>query len=94
MGELRASDADRQRIIAALERHTAAGRLDLEEFAQRVDGALAARTVADLAALTDDLEVPATGESAGGSDSRHLGIAFLVAALTLVILGIVLALTR
>ena len=94
MGELRASDADRQRIIAALERHTAAGRLDLEEFAQRMDGALAARTVADLAALTDDLEVPATGESADRSDSRHLGIAFLVAALTLVILGVVLALTR
>jgi len=37
-GELRAPDADRQRVIAALERHTAAGRPDLDEFTQRVDG--------------------------------------------------------
>ena len=34
---LRASDADRQRVVTALERHAVAGRIDLDEYAVRVD---------------------------------------------------------
>ncbi|OLB78499.1 MAG: hypothetical protein AUI14_13040 [Actinobacteria bacterium 13_2_20CM_2_71_6] len=52
---LRASDADRERVVAALERHTTAGRLSLEEFGQRVGRAFAAVTHGDLAAVTSDL---------------------------------------
>jgi Domain of unknown function (DUF1707) len=43
--KLRASDADRERAVALLRRRHADGRLDLEEFEQRVDKAYAARTV-------------------------------------------------
>ena len=52
---LRASDDDRDAILRALERHTAEGRLNLDEFEQRSTAALAAVTVDDLAALTADL---------------------------------------
>lgn len=53
--ELRASDADRDRAIADLREHTAAGRLTLEEFSERVDRAVAARTVAELEDVGRDL---------------------------------------
>jgi hypothetical protein len=49
---LRASDDDRMRVVAALERHTAAGRLTLDEFSDRVSRALAAGTRHELAAVT------------------------------------------
>ncbi len=45
----RASDEDRQRVVRDLERHTAAGRLTLDEYAERVDRALASRTHGQLA---------------------------------------------
>lgn len=53
--ELRAGDADRERVAARLREHLVAGRLTLDEFSQRVDAAYAARTFADLEALTRDL---------------------------------------
>ena len=52
---IRASDADRDRVAAALQEHYAAGRLSREEFDQRVDAAMAARTLDDLDALLADL---------------------------------------
>jgi len=52
---LRAADADRNRVIVALQRHTADGRLSLDEFAARADAAYGAVTYADLAAITADL---------------------------------------
>jgi len=51
-GQLRASDADRERVTGTLEAAFAAGRLARGEFASRVSQALAARTYADLAAVT------------------------------------------
>jgi hypothetical protein len=57
--ELRASDADRDRTIAELREHTAAGRLTLEEFSERVERATAARTLAELEALGHDLPASA-----------------------------------
>ena len=42
-------------MVAALERHTGAGRLTLEEFEARVGVACGARTLDELAAVTSDL---------------------------------------
>jgi DUF1707 SHOCT-like domain len=52
---LRASDADRDRVIELLRAALADGRLDPAEFDERLDAALAARTVDALAPLTADL---------------------------------------
>ena len=52
---LRASDADRDRAIEVLRAAVADGRLDPAEFDERLDVALAARTIDALAPLTADL---------------------------------------
>lgn len=52
---LRASDADREQAVTALREHLLAGRLTLEEFSERVDGALRARVTGELARLQNDL---------------------------------------
>jgi len=54
-GRMRASHADRDQVIDGLKAAFVEGRLDQDEFFQRVSRALAARTHADLAALTADL---------------------------------------
>jgi len=54
-GGLRASDADRERVIGALKAAFVQGRLDRDEFDRRVGQAFASRTYAELAALTADL---------------------------------------
>jgi hypothetical protein len=53
--KIRASDSDRDRTAALLREHHAAGRLDLEEFNERLDQAYAAKTVGQLDALLADL---------------------------------------
>ncbi|GAA3335240.1 hypothetical protein GCM10020358_02700 [Amorphoplanes nipponensis] len=85
---MRASDEDRQRIVAALERHTGAGRLTLDEFAQRVGLASAARTLEELAAVVSDLPAETPEEK----QRRELLLVFAVALITLVLLGVALAL--
>jgi Domain of unknown function (DUF1707) len=52
---LRASDADRDRVIEVLRAAVADGRLDQAEFDERLDAALTARTMDALAPLTADL---------------------------------------
>ncbi len=52
---LRASDADRDRVIELLRAAVADGRLNPGEFDERLDAALAARTIDALAPLTADL---------------------------------------
>jgi hypothetical protein len=52
---LRASDADRDRVIELLRAAVTDGRIDQVEFDQRLDAALAARTIDALAPLTADL---------------------------------------
>ena len=52
---LRASRADREQVIEALKAAFVQGRLDRDEFDQRVGQALTSRTYADLAALTADI---------------------------------------
>jgi hypothetical protein len=52
---VRASDADRDRVVETLAAASAEGRLTLEEYSERSDAALVARTHGDLASLTADL---------------------------------------
>ena len=52
---IRASDADRDRVAGLLQEHLAAGRLTDEEFDERVDAALHARTLGELDELLADL---------------------------------------
>jgi hypothetical protein len=52
---LRASDAEREATMERLREAAGAGRLTLEELADRIEAAGEARTRADLAALTGDL---------------------------------------
>jgi Domain of unknown function (DUF1707) len=61
---LRASDADRDRVIGLLRAAVADGRLDQAEFEERLDAALAARTLDALAPLTADL-IAAPGSGGG-----------------------------
>jgi hypothetical protein len=53
--DLRASDAEREAVVARLREHGAAGRLDVDELEERVGAAYAARTHGELARLLDDL---------------------------------------
>ncbi|MFC8849317.1 MULTISPECIES: DUF1707 domain-containing protein [unclassified Micromonospora] len=102
--ELRASDDDRHRVVADLQRHTSAGRLTLDEFSERVGEAWAARTLGDLALVTRDLPVepvlppsPAAPSSASSSPAhgrRDLLVVFAVAVATLLLLGLLMAVTR
>ena len=55
---MRASDADRDRVLALLAEAMSDGRLTAEEHAERVQRAFSARTLGELAELTADLAVP------------------------------------
>jgi hypothetical protein len=88
--DIRASDDDRQRTVAELERHAGAGRITLDEFAERAQVAHGARTLDELAAVTNDLPVAATETAAG----RELYLLFAVAVAVLILLGVFVGLTR
>ena len=94
---MRASDDDRQRVIEALQHHTQVGRLTLDEFADRCDTVLAAKTLDDLRAATHDLPVlpPAaaatTGPGEGAANDRHVLLVFAIALVAAVLLGLVYA---
>lgn len=53
--DLRVSDAERQTVVDELRTHFGAGRIDLAEFEERTQAALAARVRGDLHPLLDDL---------------------------------------
>jgi Domain of unknown function (DUF1707) len=53
--DLRVGDADRQAVVAELQRHYIDGRLTSEELGERVSNALQAKTFADFAPLLSDL---------------------------------------
>lgn len=73
---IRASDADRERTVVALQREVGTGRLTLDEFAERSAVVYDARTLGELAALTRDLPHPAL---AGGPSPRHARMPVLLA---------------
>jgi hypothetical protein len=56
--DLRASDADRERVVAVLAEAASDGRLTLDEHSERVQRAYQARTLGELAGLTRDLVAP------------------------------------
>ena len=60
-GQLRSSAADRERAADVLKAAFAEGRLDQDEYSERVGQVHASRTYADLAALTADLPVGPLG---------------------------------
>jgi len=65
-GHLRASHADREQVIGTLKAAFVQGMLDQDEFGQRVSETFAARTHADLAALTADLPAGLAGAQRPG----------------------------
>lgn len=60
---MRASDADRDRVIDVLRAATADGRLTAEEFSERMAAALSSRTFRELAPLTADLATPPASQT-------------------------------
>ena len=56
-GSMRASDAERESVVAALRDAYTEGRLTLDEFTERTADAYAGRTWDDLRSLTTDLPV-------------------------------------
>jgi DUF1707 SHOCT-like domain/Cell wall-active antibiotics response LiaF, C-terminal len=65
---LRVSDADRDQVAEVLREAAGTGRLTLEELDERLDLAYAAKTYADLEAVTRDL--PAAGHGAPAPGAR------------------------
>jgi len=59
----RASDAEREAVVARLRDAAGEGRLTVEELDERIDAAYAARTLDELEPLTADLPAPAPGAS-------------------------------
>ena len=65
---MRASDADRDRVVDLLRAAVEDGRLDADEFSERMEAALSARTLEALAPLTADLvAVPGPAGAFAGS---------------------------
>jgi hypothetical protein len=56
--DLRASDADRERVVTLLAEAVSDGRLTLGEHSERTERAYSARTLGELAELTADLALP------------------------------------
>jgi hypothetical protein len=83
--DVRVSDADRQVVIEALQRHTGDGRLTLEEFEERVDEVLGARTRADLDATLRELPALHTAPQPR-SHRGHLPLRPIAACILLVLL--------
>jgi hypothetical protein len=91
--DLRASDADRERVADVLRDALAEGRLDMAEFEERLDAAYRARTYGELTPLTRDLPAPAApgvpvtggpaasgswaGRVVGGEGTSRWGVAVL-----------------
>jgi hypothetical protein len=76
--QLRASDADRERVAETLREAAGDGRLTMDELDERLDAAYAAKTYAELVPITRDLPdtgsgpAPAPSQSSSG-DVRQYG---------------------
>ena len=78
---LRASDADRERVAQVLHKATAEGRLDLHELDERLAAVYAAKTYGELAPITADLVLsgvpqaqPAVHDRVGGVPGSSVSI--------------------
>ncbi|MFD9499013.1 DUF1707 domain-containing protein [Streptomyces sp. NPDC060035] len=66
---MRASDAERERVAETLREAVAEGRLEMDEFEQRLDATYKARTHGELEPLVSDLPVPGTAVAHVGASS-------------------------
>ena len=83
--ELRVGTAERERAAALLSEHLSAGRLELNEFDERVKAAYGARTERDLQVLLADLPAPTPRRSRRRlPQSRFLLAVLAVAAVVLI----------
>jgi hypothetical protein len=77
--EIRASDADRDRVAAALREHSVEGRITMDELNERLEATYTARTLGELQAVTSDLPehdayqlpIPAAQRSRSAPAKRH-----------------------
>jgi hypothetical protein len=75
--QMKASDADRDAVVAALSEHFQTGRLTREELDERTGRALTARTLDELDELTADLPAIRPAEPAPVVRSRGVGYLLL-----------------
>ncbi|MGP3688221.1 DUF1707 SHOCT-like domain-containing protein [Streptomyces sp. IBSNAI002] len=71
--ELRASDADRDRIAQILADALAEGRLTAEEHSERLDSLYTLKTVGELEVLVRDLPAPGTGHTSAHGAYEYAG---------------------
>jgi Domain of unknown function (DUF1707) len=91
---MRIGDAERQQVADALSTHYAEGRLDVNEFNERMSQAMAAKTRADLAGLLTDLPSSAPGALPAPKPVRHRSRLLAMVLLAIVIAGAASALGR
>jgi Domain of unknown function (DUF1707) len=70
--EMRASDADRDRVLDMLREAAGDGRLTSDEFDERMEAALSSRTLGELAALTADLGPGPGGAGAAAAQAEDV----------------------
>ncbi|WP_067666575.1 DUF1707 SHOCT-like domain-containing protein [Nocardia miyunensis] len=93
-GAVRIGTAEREQAAASLGEHFAAGRLEVDEYDDRVARAYAAKTAADLAVLFSDLPRPVPAQTPPPAPTARPGRSLLpVALLALLILAVVLVAT-
>lgn len=87
---VRASDADRERTITELQRHTAAGRLSMDEFSERAAAVYRSRTVGELDGLIEDLPLePDSGAAKPFAQSLWPALVLMAVVVAFLVLGAV-----
>jgi hypothetical protein len=70
---MRVSDIERQRAVEELRRHCTAGRLDVDEYAQRIEQVLSATTLEEIDHVLADLPMVRIADPMGSTSSRPTG---------------------
>jgi hypothetical protein len=70
---MRISDIERQRAVEELRRHCAAGRLDVDEYAVRIEQVLSATTFEEIDRVLADLPMVRIADPAGSTAARRPG---------------------
>jgi hypothetical protein len=88
--QMKASDADRDEVVAALSEHFQAGRLTTDELEDRTGRALSARTLGELDVLMSDLPRRPQAKPVAEGSPRRAGLATVaMIAPVLVLLAVV-----
>src|SRR2546423_13949915 len=86
--DVRASDADRERVAQLLRDSAGEGRLDMDELSERLDRVYAARTFGELRAQTSDLPVVAAHPSTPRSPARRSALTTRFVWISVMLVGI------